>query len=333
MSEICDGCATTFSRTREEVYGGLCLNCYRTQTLPCARCGHALVPETHRQNEGLCFECFFPDTQPSIGPDLVARQFDDLLHPLPSAYLEFLVSYDGKQKYTHRSLRGKAWRMASAHPDHSLVSDATVNIDGRTGSFRDILSLYSQTLAEVSREPSVPICPAIHEFGLDRLAQGVAIGEENGDILFLDPSDGHSVWCYWHEGDIQRLADFFTAWYEKAKPYFSPLKRTARSLTKTVPEYVGYWAPVTEPRKVVEHFPIEHFVFLKDGRARCRYIDRATGVEVSEVFGTWRLYGKDKLEFQWDDIVMAFMRLPDGRVRSIGDDERDVTYEKKNRDT
>jgi hypothetical protein len=37
-------------------------------------------------------------------------------------------------------------------------------------------------------------------FAFSRLAQCVTIGEDNEDLLLVDPSDQHSVWCF-HPGD------------------------------------------------------------------------------------------------------------------------------------
>jgi hypothetical protein len=56
------------------------------------------------------------------------------------------------------------------------------------------------------------------EFSLDRLAGGLAIGDNNGDVMFLDPSDGFSVWLYHHDGfDVELLAGSFAEWIRDAE--------------------------------------------------------------------------------------------------------------------
>lgn len=56
-------------------------------------------------------------------------------------------------------------------------------------------------------------------YALDRLAAGCVIGEsEDGDVLYLDPADGDSVWIYRHDGgDVEKVGKSFTAWKRKAR--------------------------------------------------------------------------------------------------------------------
>ena len=45
----------------------------------------------------------------------------------------------------------------------------------------------------------------------------MAIGDNNGDVVFLDPTDEYTVWIWYHEGaDVERLADSFERWLEMA---------------------------------------------------------------------------------------------------------------------
>ena len=54
-------------------------------------------------------------------------------------------------------------------------------------------------------------------YSLDRLAAGLAIGDNNGDVVFLEPTDEYSVWIWYHDGsDVERLADSFEQWLEMA---------------------------------------------------------------------------------------------------------------------
>ena len=56
-------------------------------------------------------------------------------------------------------------------------------------------------------------------YPLDRVAAGVAIGESNsGDVLYLDPADGHSCWIYHHGGgDVEKVGKSFATWKRKAR--------------------------------------------------------------------------------------------------------------------
>ena len=56
-------------------------------------------------------------------------------------------------------------------------------------------------------------------YALERLAAGLAIGDNNGDVVFLDPADAHSVWLFHQDGaDVERLADTFQEWLDRAEP-------------------------------------------------------------------------------------------------------------------
>jgi len=57
-----------------------------------------------------------------------------------------------------------------------------------------------------------------NEFSLRRLACGVVIADENADLLFLDPSDNFSVWCFFHDGsDVEKQADSLYEWLAGSK--------------------------------------------------------------------------------------------------------------------
>jgi Zn finger protein HypA/HybF involved in hydrogenase expression len=96
--ESCPRCDSEISRDNRVVYRGLCLNCYRTSKLPCDECAAPMSPETHRENDGLCFDCFSPtfdaqnngDRIPAIELIVSALSFD-----LPESYVQFLRTHDG----------------------------------------------------------------------------------------------------------------------------------------------------------------------------------------------------------------------------------------------
>jgi hypothetical protein len=57
------------------------------------------------------------------------------------------------------------------------------------------------------------------EFTFKRLNSCIAIGDDNGDPLFIDPSTNYSVWCLYHDGaDIEKLSEDFTQFSNTAKP-------------------------------------------------------------------------------------------------------------------
>ncbi len=57
-------------------------------------------------------------------------------------------------------------------------------------------------------------------YSVDRLSAGLAVGDNNGDVIFLDAEDSYSVWMFHHDGaDVERLANSFHEWLEAAKPY------------------------------------------------------------------------------------------------------------------
>lgn len=62
--------------------------------------------------------------------------------------------------------------------------------------------------------------PKRSRFPYSRLANCVTIGSDNGDPLFVDPSDGYSVWMLHHDsesGEVQPLAPSLQEWIKNAK--------------------------------------------------------------------------------------------------------------------
>ncbi len=316
MNELCVTCG----KEARLVYKGLCVDCYRITSLPCENCDGTMVAETHRQNDGRCFDCFFPEMTNAEEIDRTEHlaRVRPLLADAPSEYLEFLQTHDGHQRYSHRSTPGVAWRLASCVPSHRSHLFESVNIDGNAGAFHEILRLYALGLAEIAKKGRPQLHRSLQDFGIGCLASGFAIGEDNADILFLDPTDGLSVWCFHHEGEVERLKDNFQSWFKQAKPYFKPIKKTAKSLRAQVANYVGHWGPTSQ---ISDHLDSPDYVFYDDSRARCIFPETR-----SELFGIWRLFGKDKLGFQTSDVEWKFTRLADGSIHS---DDFGVPYELK----
>lgn len=70
------------------------------------------------------------------------------------------------------------------------------------------LKLYVQVQREFAFDDNTT--SNVGDVELNRVAAGFVIGSENGDYLYLDPSDNFSVWIYYHDGgDVLRVADSF----------------------------------------------------------------------------------------------------------------------------
>ena len=117
--------------------------------------------------------------------------------PLPDAYYRWLYTLDLDETVEHS---GRSWWLSS---EAQLTED--VNVDGKSTPSWQQLSSFVATFQE---------CTGLAEtqdqdgnaVPLSRLGSCVVIGDDNGDPLFVDPSDGFSVWCYHHDGgDVERL--------------------------------------------------------------------------------------------------------------------------------
>ena len=79
------------------------------------------------------------------------------------------------------------------------------------------LALYTKVFNEFTSEQEVYSPQG--SISIERVAKGFVIGEENGDYLYLDPSDSFSVWIYYHDGgDVKRLSASYEAWLSESEP-------------------------------------------------------------------------------------------------------------------
>ena len=133
-----------------------------------------------------------------------------LLPELPAEYTSFLESHSGSQPYEYDGEDG--WWLAAS--DKLLKS---INIDGKKHPYVHQLRGYAATLRDVFQsEATTDVNGNDHSF--DRLEAGLAIGDNNGDVLFLDPSNKFSVWLFCHDGGyVEKLAASFAKWLSKAK--------------------------------------------------------------------------------------------------------------------
>jgi hypothetical protein len=139
---------------------------------------------------------------------------------LPDAYREFVLS-DGAGG--HYRFAGRRWFLAPLTETDSVSDDAPptlssiVTVSGKEAPFTGVLELHAQTLSELI---GVYTSDAnSNSYGVKRLSGGIAIGEAEGDILYLDRFDRFSVWCYYPKnGDVELLAKTFEKWLETAAP-------------------------------------------------------------------------------------------------------------------
>lgn len=133
----------------------------------------------------------------------------DSLPELPAEYKTFLESHSGMRPYTYNDVN--SWWLATSD---KLLED--VSIDGRKNPYVHQLRGYAATLEEVF-DGDATTDANDKDYLFERLADGLAIGENNGDVLFLDSSDEFSVWLFHHDGgDVERLAESFPKWLSKA---------------------------------------------------------------------------------------------------------------------
>lgn len=131
------------------------------------------------------------------------------LPPLPDDYRTFLASHDGEQSYEFDDID---WWLAT---ERELAEG--VNIDGNDYAYIHQLQGFSKTLAEFT-DGDATTDEEGNAFPLSRLAAGLAIGTGDGDVLFLDPADNYSVWCFHHDGgDVEKLAASFAEWLAEAQ--------------------------------------------------------------------------------------------------------------------
>lgn len=129
---------------------------------------------------------------------------------LPKEYEEFLKSQISGVEYVHKE---NPWRLATAE---RLLE--TVTAEKRKCLYIRRLEGLATTLTEFFDGDSTVDKKGL-PYAFSRLAAGLAIGDDDcGDILYLDPSDQHSVWAFHHDGgDVEKLGRSFKAWLTRTK--------------------------------------------------------------------------------------------------------------------
>ena len=151
---------------------------------------------------------------------------------LPPAYTKFIKAYDGAAPVV--GPEGTPWLMATVA---ELADPATGTIPGADGKPLPVVRLTKVIADELRAQKSLKAIPVWGDekkkFTFARFAKGVCIGHANGDPLFLDPTDGHSVWGYSREGQyVGPVADSFALFLKpKPKKAAAPKKTTAKRKT------------------------------------------------------------------------------------------------------
>lgn len=126
------------------------------------------------------------------------------LPSLPDDYIRFLGTHDGTTSFNFDG-RNSWWLFTK----DDLVKE--IRVDRRKTVTISQLRSFSESLKDLGADSLED--QDGNPYALERLSDGLAIGSNNGDVMFLDPSDRFSVWVYYLDGsDVERLADSFSGW-------------------------------------------------------------------------------------------------------------------------
>jgi hypothetical protein len=152
----------------------------------------------------------FPDyVEPKI--EIPKKQLKKAGVTLPDDYVEFLLKHHGRDRLEFDDC---AWSMLTAA---QLFEPRNVN--GEEYPAIGMLKGYVAGMPEDFFPDGETTDAKNKPYPLDRLAAGLTIAEsEDGDVLYLDPSDGNSTWIYRHDGgDVEKVGKTFKAWKRKAR--------------------------------------------------------------------------------------------------------------------
>ena len=141
----------------------------------------------------------------------VKNNGDNFFIDLPETYKKFLDENPNgteqafnEYKEEDPDFEGRYWNLMGKN---ELLESWEMNGVGAAKNF-ECLRLYVQVQKEYGQGESTK--SNVGKISLTRVESGFVIGDENGDYLYLDPSDNYSVWIYFHDGgDVLRVADSF----------------------------------------------------------------------------------------------------------------------------
>ncbi|MFK7758138.1 MAG: SMI1/KNR4 family protein [Flavobacteriales bacterium] len=130
---------------------------------------------------------------------------------LPEDYLMFLrANPDGQEvifneyKDEDPDFEGRHWNVMG---EAELLESWEMNGVGKAMNF-ECLKLYIKVQKEYSLGDSTT--SNVGKIKLDRIESGFVIGDENGDYLYMDPTDNYSIYIYYHDGgDVLRISNSF----------------------------------------------------------------------------------------------------------------------------
>lgn len=142
--------------------------------------------------------------------ELPTRQLKKSGIALPDDYATFLLKHSGKDRL---EFDDQTWDLATA-----ARLFEPVDVDGKEYPRIRVLQGYVKGLRRSVEQGATEDAKG-KPYPLDRLADGFAVGtSDSGDVLYLDPADGHSCWIYHHDGgDVEKVGKSFAAWKRKAR--------------------------------------------------------------------------------------------------------------------
>ena len=130
---------------------------------------------------------------------------------LPAPYERFLRSRTARRDV--ETADGRVWQLATpddlAETSYSLTETAAA----KPLPFVRCTRSFAELLKAEKNLKAVPIDGETRKkFTLARLRKGVCVGASNGDPLFLDPSNKHTVWTYSQDrATVAKVAESFAA--------------------------------------------------------------------------------------------------------------------------
>lgn len=129
--------------------------------------------------------------------------------PLPEYFLEWVDSIEGCYCVKHSD---RFWFISSRS---ELLEE--INVDHKITPSWQQLASFAAMFHDLTGKTDTDDHDG-KPFSLERLSACIVIGDDNGDPLFTDPSDGYSVWCYYHDGgDVEILCNSLTIFIDEAE--------------------------------------------------------------------------------------------------------------------
>jgi len=145
-------------------------------------------------------------------------RIESIYGPLPAEYKRFLATHDPSVQYRFQAhkpdaLANRAWSLMTERQLFEPLHMKGVGSAERWSVMKLCLTAaFGKPRHELLVEsPNGPL-------HLDRVFVGIAIGSENTDYLYLDPTDNFSVWMFHGDGvcDVERVSESFTEFVSRS---------------------------------------------------------------------------------------------------------------------